>query len=60
MLKPSARVNVIDSNKQNTVNYTVTLFREDGTAYTIDARSGEEAYQIKENWESGRHKLINE
>jgi len=54
--RSTARVNTLDG--YDATYYTVTLTQEDGTSFTRTARTAEEALQIKENWESGKHKFL--
>lgn len=52
----TARINTLDGF--DSTYYTVTLTQEDGSSFTRTARTAEEALQIKENWESGKHRFL--
>ena len=52
----TAHINSVGGNGQT--YYTVTMTQEDGSTYTRNVYSAEEALKLKENWESGKHKFL--
>jgi len=56
--RAKTRINQLEG--MDTTYYTVTLEQEDGTVITRTVRDAQEALQVKENWENGKHRFLTE